>query len=659
MLFSWNSNRKSIALENLHEHLGRYMTGEFLAQEMAYAEVAWFRAALDHRANAFSNVPFDLLDRSGNVIANESDYEEALGDDAYLNIFPVLPALVTDLDMYGAAYATFEANDFGLNGAWRRLHPASIRPWHDTVTGELLYFNRTIGGRQQRIELDDENFFWLWMPERSRENYPGEGVGRSAIRAATTINNTDIFQSAFFKNGALNPTILQIKDWATTDSAEKERVGNVLSRLMSGVRNAFKIVPLDGDVKVMSLMQNLKDMAMMELTMQQRENISTATGVPHSMLFSNAANYATAQQDDFNFYDKTIVPFAVRIPEMQLNERFFRRLGYRLKYRKERLEVYQRLEVEKVDKLVQLFDRAIVDENEVRTQINLEPREDFDVPERLLAQTQGQNAQTQEADSQAKSLKSGEALQAFAYLPLANNADIVRIIQSLKGRYQFDDERIQWQAAPTYHVTLCFAQLISDDVIDQMASLLKPFEVELHGAYLDVFETPEGKALHIRLENSQALMDLQSHVHSTFFNLPNGGLSEYSIPANWKPHITLAMLPNEMEWEIEPVNFRALVDCVIVGRDDYEPALIVEAPKRIKALKVDDMKTDFQKWERLTLKRWEEGKREKALAFNSEYIPATQAAAVVGALEVAQNIADVKAIFAEAVFTAPLWGQYA
>src|SRR5688572_26691919 len=170
---------KSISLENMRpQDWGRWFNYEMLAIETAYAEVAWFGAGIDHRSNAFSNMPFDLMKiGSSEPIADDTDYEEELADNPELNIFRVLPNLISDLDMYGTAYAVYEVNQYGLNGAWRRLHPSSIRPWHDTITGELLYFERHVGGRIYKIELDEPGFFWIWMPERDRENYPGKGVG--------------------------------------------------------------------------------------------------------------------------------------------------------------------------------------------------------------------------------------------------------------------------------------------------------------------------------------------------------------------------------------------------------------------------------------------------------------------------------------------------
>jgi HK97 family phage portal protein len=670
---------KSVSLENMRpENWGRWFNYEMLAIETAYAEVPWFGSGIDHRANAFSNMPFDLMRIGSNEpIADDSNYEEELADMPELNIFRVLSNLIADLDLYGTAYAVYETNQFGMNGAWRRLHPSSINPWHNPSTGELLWFYRSTVGQQIKIGLDDPGFLWLWMPERDRENYPGKGVGWRALRAATAINAIDAFQAVFFKNGAINPTIVQMKGFGTQPKDEKDRVQNVLQRLMSGIANAFKIVPLDGDVNVFTLMQNLRDMAMEVQTTQQRENISTAMQVPQSMLFSNAANFATAQQDDFNFYDKAIAPMANRIVKPQLNERFFRPLGYRIEYQKSRLEVYQKLELENSDKLVVLLDRGVMDVNEIRSQVNLPERtDDFEVPERLVApdkadteDTQGDASQTNgdEKDTQDKkprnqgrqdSQKSiaGKALDAYAYIPLGDNADIIRIVQRIKNR--LNDERIEWQAAPTYHVTLCYAHLISNDVIDQMAKLLRPIEIELIGAYLDVFETPEGKALHLRLESSPSLSTLQSHVHEVFSMLPNGGLSEFSNPENYKPHITLAYMPNDIPFEAEPMNFRSMASCVIIGRDDYEPALIVEAPKRVVLDVYGDMKTDLQKWEQKALKRLAEGKRDKMLEFESQAFAAVQKAAIVGALEIAEGVDDVKAIFAEAQQTGQLWGMY-
>jgi len=94
--------------------------------------------------------------------------------------------------------------------------------------------------------------------------------------------------------------------------------------------------------------------------------------VPHSLLFSSAANYATARQDDLHFYDKTILPQARRI-ESALNAQVFAPLGVRLRFAPERLELYQELEAQKADKLAALVNAGILTREEARVELGLNP----------------------------------------------------------------------------------------------------------------------------------------------------------------------------------------------------------------------------------------------------------------------------------------------
>lgn len=364
----------------LPSDLVRYFTDmSALSVDKAYEEVGWFRNGIDLRANSFANLPWDLL-RNDEVYVNEEDFEDKI--DQRLNIFHIIDDLVTDIDLHGAAYAEYRTNRFGQNGGWVRLHPMTVEPKFDNQNG-LTHFERRVGGTRVNIEPDDPRFLYLWMPARRYEVGHGKGVGYTALQAASVLYYKDQFQGKFFENGAINPTIIQIKDFSVVDDDERSRIQSLFRDIMTGIRNAFKVIPMDADVKVQPLIQNLKDMAMSEMTEKQRENLSTTLGVPQSIMFSNAANFAIAKQDKINLYDNTILPFAKRIFEQQLNERFFGRFGLKIRYRRERLEIFQEIESDKVDKLVQLYDRAIMDALEVRQQLNL-PEPEFEVPDRLV-----------------------------------------------------------------------------------------------------------------------------------------------------------------------------------------------------------------------------------------------------------------------------------
>jgi 2'-5' RNA ligase len=195
--------------------------------------------------------------------------------------------------------------------------------------------------------------------------------------------------------------------------------------------------------------------------------------------------------------------------------------------------------------------------------------------------------ETIETDKAAKE----QSLTAFAYIPLVNNREVLRIQRELKER--FPDERIDWQIPSTFHVTLCHAQTVTDTAIANFASLLRAEQIELHGAFLDVFETPDGKALHIRLEDTTLLDDVQRHVYEAF-KLSADGISPFSIPEAYKPHITLAYMPNDVPFEMEAVSFSTLAYSLEVSRNDYDPVLTLYAPNYIKATKdISDTQAAF------------------------------------------------------------------
>jgi SPP1 gp7 family putative phage head morphogenesis protein len=84
----------------------------------------------------------------------------------------------------------------------------------------------------------------------------------------------------------------------------------------------------------------MENLATADLSEERRQDIATALGVPHSIVMSNAANYATAQQDTLSFYDMTIIPSLSYITEI-VNESLLGPAGYRIELRPEEMSIYQ------------------------------------------------------------------------------------------------------------------------------------------------------------------------------------------------------------------------------------------------------------------------------------------------------------------------------
>jgi len=77
-----------------------------------------------------------------------------------------------------------------------------------------------------------------------------------------------------------------------------------------------------------------------------------------SILFANAANYATAGQDKKNWYEETIVPEAKLIASI-LNDQIFEPLGLRFEFRHETLDIFQEDEKERSMALGYLFNAEV------------------------------------------------------------------------------------------------------------------------------------------------------------------------------------------------------------------------------------------------------------------------------------------------------------
>jgi hypothetical protein len=157
--------------------------------------------------------------------------------------------------------------------------------------------------------------------------------------------NEDEFVNAFFARGAIKATILAAPSTASKD--ERDKLERWYNRLLTGVKNAWATKVLNAEsVKAVTVGEGISELANTALTKEKREDIAVALGVPPNILFSDAANFATAKQDDFRLYDTTIKPQS-RLIESAFNEKLFAPIGLRFKFQPETLQISQEEEVQR------------------------------------------------------------------------------------------------------------------------------------------------------------------------------------------------------------------------------------------------------------------------------------------------------------------------
>jgi hypothetical protein len=249
----------------------------------------------------------------------------------------------------------------------RKLHPPTIRPKFDPQAG-LTHFERVLGDQTQRLPL--KNVCYVWQPNPQGELGPGPAPATVAMLAGGVLNSIDVMAKVFFERGAILTTVLGVEGNPAPE--ELRRLERWWKGLVGGVKKAMETVAVRASVKPVVVGAPPKDLALPELTEAKRIDVALALGVPMSLLWSTAANFATAQTDRLSFYEGTIVPESELLEEA-LNAQLFGPLGYSFTFKPERLEVFEAKEAEKAFALVPAAQAQLMSIPEWRKLMGLPP----------------------------------------------------------------------------------------------------------------------------------------------------------------------------------------------------------------------------------------------------------------------------------------------
>lgn len=362
---------KSIPLNSLPEDAWRYLVGSGVDGGGAnifdlYESIPWLYRGVEARCNALSGMPVSI--HKGNESGKEID------PNTLPFMMEPLPLLLNRMYRWyillGKSYVyTGRLTERSSIREVRAMHPDTIEPKVNPSEG-FVGFIRRIGTTQ--IPLTTYELHPVFKMSARKELGAGVADAATALRAAGVLNSLDEMEQRLYTNGAINPTLLTMP--AGTQQADKERLRSWYRRVLTGVKKAFAIEVVEGPKpEVVTLGHRPKDLAAPEITAQKREDIATALGVPQTLMFSNAANYATARQDDLHFYDKTIRPDAQMFADV-LNAVVFQPMGFFMKFHPERMELYQQLEAEKATAVISLYEAGLMEYEEAREHMNLSPR---------------------------------------------------------------------------------------------------------------------------------------------------------------------------------------------------------------------------------------------------------------------------------------------
>ncbi len=137
------------------------------------------------------------------------------------------------------------------------------------------------------------------------------------------------------------------------------------------------------------------------------------------------------------------------------------------------------------------------------------------------------------------------------------------------------DQPVRLTAPGEFHVTLLHSPLVDDTDFEMTYQVLRDTfkPIPITASKLGLFEQDGYKAFVLFIDPSPALVDYQQLVYGAFRNT-RSVISRYSLPENFKPHITLAYLPegefeeNFGEWPVRPVVAR--IDGIAFSRGSHD-----------------------------------------------------------------------------------------
>lgn len=305
-----------------------------------YKRVPILFRAIQLRCDALASVPVAILKGEENEV--DWPYPTKLGE--------LLWKWEASCLLSGAAFGEIITNKSGYRKDIRYRNPFDMTAKYDN--GIINFRQNSSGATWQNDPRSGKyEMFYKAEYDPTQDVLPGIGSAMASTSDAKLLYATSKFPEMYFEGGAMPVTLLGID---SNDRNEIERIQNWFKRSATAIKNAFRVLGVRaGSITPVTLTPPLKDLAFTELNEIAKDNISMAFGIKQTLLDSEAANYATAQEDRLAFYEDTIKPRA-RIFEDALNEQLLARDGLRIEFRFNEMDIFQEDENDRADLLNKL-----------------------------------------------------------------------------------------------------------------------------------------------------------------------------------------------------------------------------------------------------------------------------------------------------------------
>lgn len=344
---------KSILLENYPDSAWNWISGRPEDAEGVKAmseQVPWLFRGIRTIVQGVAEVPVCLMKGDEDVGYLGDNFTSPFN---YTEDLPVLlKKIAASLVLEGRSYLFREK----IKGSNVGMTTKKLWYWNPTTVtfdaqktakevgkDRLLYFKRAAPGVSQQ-DYTNKEVIYFWPDDPYVEVGPPMGSpAKAALASAGVLYNIDRYVSKYFEMGAVRAYMFSKEGAPPTPEQQSEFFKKINGAIM-GLRNAFRGVFISGDVKTEKIGDGLEGLQDSELTKEKREDISTALGIPQSILWSTEAGglggAGVSTEDTYRFYRMNIVP-SVRFICDVLNKQQFKDTGYYLQVRENDMDVFQ------------------------------------------------------------------------------------------------------------------------------------------------------------------------------------------------------------------------------------------------------------------------------------------------------------------------------
>jgi hypothetical protein len=323
--------------------------------KMLYEAVPWLFRGLQILTTAASSVPVCLTNgkTDAGYLGGEITSPFPFVDDLPVLLRRICASVI--LEGYGYLFRDKAKTVNATKKLWY-WNPLSVKfDKKKTEETRIISFTRKNGARTEPYTSDQVVYFWP-ADVYVEIGPPTSSPAKAALSAAGVLYNVDQYVAAYFKRGAIKAMMLSVKGAPNPD--QKTELQKWWKDITGGIKKAFNVFTMNADaVTATTIGDGLEGLQDSALTQEKREDISTALGIPQTILFSTGASGigggGVASEDTTRFYRQTVVPLVKFFCDV-LNQQQFKGLDYRLEVREEEMDIFQEDENQRASALSSL-----------------------------------------------------------------------------------------------------------------------------------------------------------------------------------------------------------------------------------------------------------------------------------------------------------------